>query len=227
MRAWWILVVCAWAGTPTVARGSCATAAPVVEPPTQSYLPPRPVIHLFWRSYSSKDPGPKITVRAPDGRAVAFREEIATQSRAFRTYRISVDVRAGSFYLLVNEYLRYAYTIDPEWKPPRASVVTVAQKYHERYRDICAREVAVYVAPSVDAPAYRLEWALTEADYRAGRRQKIIFPWSMGTFWRSYRNPPDLGLGYIGGIGETLPVSENPVFIASSPFLGMPARADG
>src|SRR5262245_28592343 len=109
MRGWCLAIMCAL--VPEAARADCSgLLAPVVAPPTVSYLPARPTLYVF---SPAEYRVPDISVQSPEGRPLPFRAEEVSTHGALRAHRVTVDVGQGSFFLFVYKSYRFAYTIDP------------------------------------------------------------------------------------------------------------------
>lgn len=83
----------------------------------------------------------------------------------------------------------------------------------------CSHTDAVIARPSVEAAAYRIEWAATEAAYRAGERSVLVVPASMSAFWgsRGENKGPAIELGYLNCFGPTIPEQA----LAETVYLGI------
>lgn len=177
-------------------------------PGADSVLPPGPVLHLFsWRAAST----PLVRIEAY-GRDVAFEREVVSETRDVLSERISIPVGRGDLTVFVDGEAHH-YRIDPHWSRGPARTVNVTRAEHDVWSWTCSHTDAFYLWPSVDAPAYRVEWARTADDYRQGRRQSLVVPHDPAVFFADPDATALIGLGFLSCLGETFDPAELPVYV--------------
>jgi hypothetical protein len=179
------------------------------------------VTWVFVPSYS----GAKIEVAS----SVEMHAEITevSDNDTFRAYRVSVSHRvAGALgagdrsynVRVVGQYgtedtASYRLTGD---RRPYPGPALLADGRYDKDAWTCSHTDAVTARPSVDAWAYRIEWARTEAAYRAGDREILVVPASMKAFWGG-AEAPRIELGHLNCFGETIPADA----LAETAYLGI------
>jgi hypothetical protein len=170
-----------------------------------------------------------VSIRAASPHDIETTIEKVSATSAFATFRVTVrflgsnlpprprytvHVDRSSLDDLTVEYRRAEITPEPPADRVRLESLRLEQSYWR-----CSYTNAVVARPSVEAPAYRIEWAPTEAAYRAGDRSVVVVPASMASFWRSDPETtlPALELGHVSCFGITIP--EDP--LAETVYLGI------
>jgi hypothetical protein len=69
------------------------------------------------------------------------------------------------------------YQVSRRFAPPGVHrPVSIIGVSSESWSWTCSYQTTRNLRPSHRAPAYRVEWALTEADFRAGHRESLVVP---------------------------------------------------
>ena len=82
-------------------------------------------------------------------------------------------------------------------------VEIVEQKRHE-LSWTCSHQLTNDLLLDTSAPVFRLVYAATEADYRAGKTESLILPGSMRAFFEGPPNGKALELGHVSRFGHPI-----------------------
>jgi hypothetical protein len=120
-----------------------------------------------------------------------------------------IEVKWGS--------VRRRYLVDRKWRRPYPGEVDLEDARHEHTTWPCSFTDAVFATPSVDAPAYRVEWAADEASFAIGLRHVMIVPRSKWDHFDSQRlpRPASIAIGHLSCAGwyGHLPKTTGSVFV--------------
>jgi hypothetical protein len=207
---------------PSPARAVCANPSAAVLPESGSVLPPSPTLYVFMPG----DQNPRVRVESSTGAAVPFELDWLSRTSAYGVWTLTVRQQvAGGIVLTVHDgqpgasWLRYQ--VDPGWKPAStAGTVDITSWARTVESPGSGSTDALFLRPSVGAPAYRLEWARSEWEYRAGGRTITILPHDPEALWRGGATAPDvrpeLGVGHLGCLGETFPREDGILYVGVS-----------
>ncbi len=179
---------------PVPARADCMASRPFIVPVPGTALPPDPVIYAFVPEHMA-DPGARIESDDPDA-SVAIQR--VSGNDAFNAFRLNVKKKKpGAFEVVVSMkvgksesvYAASGFTIDPAWKPPADKVVKIDKLTKESDSWECSHNLTYNLQPSVQAMAYRLEWARTQEDFASGKRESAVFPYSLQPFFDKKPEP--------------------------------------
>lgn len=196
--------------SPAPADATCMDPAPFVAPPAGSSLPPHPEIYVFhpWGEHGDRSPDPVLAVEDAAGAPVPFSVERASSSPAYDAFRIAIhrDVPGAITVRFGGDDA--TFTIDPAWSTPVATGLALTATRYERLEWACSREDSLRIVPSIDAPAYRIDYEARVVD-DAGRRQRsILVPRHASRFFeRVGREPaasPEVALGQLNCMGANL-----------------------
>lgn len=161
--------------------------------------------------------------------------DVVSETDSFRAYRVSVtynhtdleDNSAAAAYTVVvrSEYgpdrsASYRLFADSRSDAP-SELLLLEDPSYAKSAWTCSHTDSVLARPTVDAWAYRIEWARTEADYRAGEREVVVVPRSMRAFWGD-AGDAQLELGHLNCFGETVPSAA----LADVAYLGIVPLGD-
>jgi hypothetical protein len=199
--------------------------------------------------------GPPAAITSPDGQ---LRVEVMTSTERLRVYRVEPrGARRAPWRLqahrqyetgVAGQRTQPTLVATGELQPaeagprnllPRLDPARVQKIETSVFAWTCSHQEAQILTPSVAAPAYRVIYATSDEDYRAGRVDSIVLPGSIRRFYGD-RRPGDEGslrlpLGYVSCFGETLawPTREGtrvPLYVGIIPLFsdgsqGRPPRA--
>jgi hypothetical protein len=160
---------------------------------------------------------------------VAFTVDKVSETGEFTAYRVAVRFRPVPELPPRVEYTirvktAYGQSLLAGYVKAAAGPAPTDQVLLEEARYVkdgwtCSHTDAVIARPSLEAPAYRIEWAPTEAAYRAGERSVVVVPASMASFWGGGKKDqrPAIELGYLNCFGETIPEAA----LAETVYLGI------
>jgi hypothetical protein len=171
----------------------------------------------------------EVEIRVESPYAIESLVEKVGETTAFAAYRVTVrftstwslparppySVRVEGHYGQVS-VARYTWA---EPTPAPSDRVLLEEPKYIKDGWTCSHTDAVIARPSLEAPAYRIEWAPTEAAYRAGERSIVVVPASMASFWGGGKKDqrPAIELGYLNCFGETIPEAA----LAETVYLGI------
>lgn len=197
------------------ASAECAMPRTFLSPATGASLPADPVLYVF--SPQWHDEAPVISVHRIDtgeDEEVEAKVELVSESGAFRVHRVQVDLDEPSANIgleVVGPYetLEARYLLNAGWKPTAARTVEITSQTHDSLMWTCSYQNSLNLeldAPT-DAVAFRVEWASTEDDFKAGKRESVVLPTSMSTFFSrdesAAATKPVLELGHANCQGFT------------------------
>jgi hypothetical protein len=198
----------------------------VIVPPDGSPLPPKPTLYVFVPGRWGRRPPetPPLTIVDGAGATVSFRVTRAGEVPAFSAYRVDVEARAGSRITVKLKYKAYgevtlirSYSVTAAWERPARGATAVTKVEREKRDWTCSFQSSRNLTPSRFAPAYRIEWALTPADWRGGVRGQVVLPYSKGEFWRRDQSQVPqvalLELGHLDCIGFTFEWKGKPIYV--------------
>ena len=243
---------------PGAAAAKCAAPSGFFAPEAGVTLPPSPTLFLFasrWRDESAE-----LAVLDGAGSPLEFTSSVVTSVEALVVRRIRVEATAGEVVLELRDK-RYADSAPMRARYPIAAgrprqpqgPVEILGVEAEASAWTCSYQATRNLTPSVVAPAYRVEWASNEADFRAGKRETLVLPYRMERFFHWDDKPFEapargrLELGHVNCTGKTFdwkgpiwvgiaalhedgtedPVAKEPVRIEPPPAAqgkGAPAR---
>jgi hypothetical protein len=202
---------------PSAVRASCMSPQPFLAPGDGATLPADPMIFLFVPEGLYGDARVTMAIDvARAGSAVAHQVEQVSRNPAFTTYRISLATRApGDLQVAVDFQLGSAplrsyaarYRVAEEVPAAKPREPGLARPEYESSSWTCSYQSTWNLKPSVDAPAYRVEWAATAEAYAVGQRSFVVLPGHVGRFWREDHRPlgpPQLELGHLNCMDMTL-----------------------
>lgn len=186
---WWIVTVGMLMLLAPEAGADCMAARSFISPATGSRVPADPVLFAFV-PWDRPVPGVEVTA---GGEEVEAKITHLSTTPTFKSYRIDVDRhQPGDIHVKVSlvvqdseaVYTEATYTIDPAWKKTsKASEVKAKMLGKEVDAWTCSHNMTYNLEPSVQAPAYRVQWATTVEDYEAGKRQSAVFPFTLQGFF--------------------------------------------
>ena len=150
------------------------------------------------------------------GRPLKFTSTSIDGAPALVVRQLRVEATAGEVVVELRDArspetqpLRARYTLGPA--TPRASgrPVEILGVEAEASAWTCSYQSTRNLTPSVVAPAYRVEWAASEADFRAGKRATLVLPSRMERFFHWGDQPfvspaaGQLELGHVNCTGKT------------------------
>ena len=94
-----------------------------------------------------------------------------------------------------------SYVFDPQLDRKAGGPVELTGLRSFSSNFICAREHYIAAQPSIEAPAYRIEWAETLAEYQAGKRKTMVLPALRWDYDQA--GEQELMFGAMGCWGET------------------------
>lgn len=213
---------------PSAAQAKCAAPRPIFSPPPGTALPPKATL-WFFVPRSLHDP--KLSVKDEQGRALIFSATpLPEQSPpAFLVIEVRVDARAqaerdAAKRIIIEHAVpwqekraRVEYALGaPE--PPRASGVEIVGQGETHHRWTCSHQSTIDLALSVDAPAYRVEWAETAEDWANGRHRSVILPPDLARFF-GQAGGSRLQLGYVNCMGATLEWKTPQIWVGVSALM--------
>jgi len=191
------------------AEADCASPRVTVAPKTGAAVPSNPVVYVFVPTWSAPAKPP---LKVTSGRmALAHTVTEVSRTKAFVSYRVAIKSKGASAI-----DVSYAgdklgtYAIDAKWKAPASRQVKILGASYKKDEWSCSYTNAHLLNLSA-APAYKLEWAATEADFKSGKTKTIVFPHSSSDFWSSgsvsQKILPDgkVWLGHMSCFGSTAP----------------------
>ena len=204
-------------GAPSSSLASCMSPQPFLAPASGATLPADPVVFLFVPEglYGS----PQVTMAidvASAGSAVTHQVEQVSHNPAFTTYRIGLAARetkdlkiAVTFDLGGHPLRSYEgrYRVAASLPEPVRTARRLAPPAYEHSSWTCSYQSTWNLETSVDAPAYRIEWAQSLEDYQAGQRSSVVLPGHVRRFWTEDRRPPGrpkVELGHLDCMDHTL-----------------------
>lgn len=200
--------------TPAAALAKCAMPGAFFAPEAGGTVPPNPTLFLFsskWRGESAE-----LAVLDGAGKALKFASTIVTSTDALIVKRLVVEAPAGEVVLELRDKrsadtapLRARYAVAAGKPLATGRPVELLGITEEASSWTCSYQSTRNLTPSVVAPAYRIEWASSEADYRAGKRETLVLPYRMRRFFhwgdKPFEFPPaaQLELGHVNCTGRT------------------------
>lgn len=179
-------------------------------PATGATLPEHPRLFLFVPSFYGE---PTVTASTEKGESRVGMKEIAT-SPGLTTYQIDVWVEAGNTLTVRVQ--------DPKWETEISeSEFTVVESIPSSKAPITIRDIDTEISSwtcsfqkthnlrlSHAAPAFRVEWSKTQSDYTSGKRETVVVPSHMMSFFDRGRSvatvAPTVELGHVNCFGHTL-----------------------
>jgi len=220
-----VVVAALAASAPAAAHASCL-ARSFFAP--QRVLGSNPTIYLF-------DPMKAGTIRLEAKTAEAALATDAVEVSRYEAYRVlRISVRTSSDFVLtafrdisrteaerlmgpqrapsikwpITETVASArFEVRTPTERTAVASVTIAGLEFEESEWTCSFQRTRNLAPSVEAPAYRLEWALSAADYRRGQRKHLVLPGARAGTETSVK------LGHLDCVGWTFPWEGPDVFV--------------
>lgn len=211
---------------PAGAAAECASPMPVFSPPSGAALPREATLYLFMAAPFAVGAVPEVEVRFDDhvGESVPVTLTGLPSPPAYSAFRL--DFRPG------REGAVRVELREGEGEPPRVatyqvlgqlsvavrSPVTIVAVEEELHHWTCSWQSTRNLTASAEAPAYRVEWATSESEYRAGRRKTLVVPRRMEAFFRRHADAaplPSQGrieLGHVDCHGHTFEWSDRPVW---------------
>lgn len=162
-------------------------------------------------SYGDGQHGFPATVHAAEAGPIALTTPDLSDANGrivphFAVWAVAIDADAGQVTVALNDgYDREgaSFAIDPAWKAPRAAAVTLTDLGVEQMSWTCSHQHTRNLRPSVDAPVYRLEWAVTEQAWRDGERHTLLLPRAMDPYFGRDADTM-LELGHVNCNGYTM-----------------------
>ncbi|MGC4116740.1 MAG: hypothetical protein QM765_19705 [Myxococcales bacterium] len=198
--------------------------------PTGGAVGPNPTLYLF---SPIKQGELRLEARTPGGTVLATEAKEVSAYDAYRVFRIvvkssadftisaalelskgGVEASARSMGLdkapaipLKQTLSRADYRVAPQRPRLRDAFAKIKGVEVEQRTWTCSFQQSRNLATSVEAPAFRLEWARSAQDYRQGRREKVVLPASrQGELWV-------IKLGHLDCVGWTFPWEGGDVFV--------------
>jgi hypothetical protein len=222
MRFWHGLAALSIALAPASALAKCAAPSEFLVP-SEGDLPSNPALHLFLPFW--KKDAPDLTVKDQDGNPLQYEIKAVTSSPAFDVLRIDV-VSAGassislSFERGAGRHLpERTFRIDPRYASAPRSAARIESVTESSYQWTCSREELQQLQIDTAAPLYRVEWAASESDFRAGNRKSVLLPHRLQDLAFNWNENPVpatalLALGQINCTGSTFDWTQGPVWVA-------------
>lgn len=188
----------------------CRAAQSFLVPPEGTSLPADAVLYAFVPGQLAE---PSVRLEGDEEASATLKR--VSENETFNAYEIRLTAKkAGELEVIVSMrvdesesiYARSAYQIDPEWKRPEpAQPVTLREPIKELRAWECSHNQTWNLYPSVEAMAYRVEFAKSPEAYRAGDRELQVFPPSLGLFFDPHTQPDEaeLKLGHANCLANT------------------------
>lgn len=222
MRLWLGFAALSIALAPASALAKCAGPGAFLVP-FEGDLPGDPSVHLFFPSWM-KD-APDVVVKDQDGNPLEHRIVAVPSSSAFQVLRIDVESAGATSLALsfANDSGRAlperTFRIDPKYAPAPRSAARIESVTESSYEWTCSHEEAQQLSVDTRAPLYRVEWAASEREFRAGNRQQVLLPHRIKELafrWNDSPVPdsPLLVLGHLNCTGSTLDWKQGAIWAA-------------
>ena len=190
-------------------HADCMASRSFIVPVPGTALPPDPVIYAFVPEHMA-DPGAYIESDDPDASVTIKR---VSGNDTFNAFELSVKKKPGAFKVVVSMkvgksesvYAESEYSVDAAWKKPTAKIVKIDKLTKESSGWTCSHNLTYNLHPSVQAMAYRLEWAKSREDFDAGKRETAVFPYSLQPFFDKKPGPAPavVKLGHANCLSDT------------------------
>ena len=202
------------------AHARCMMPQTFLAPAAGTTLPENPSLFLFVPNFYAE---PVVSAWTVDGDRPLAMTEIS-KGPAHTSYRIDVRVEAGK-----------ALTVrvqDPKWEtqfieseftmiesiPSSKAPITVRDIATEISHWTCSFQQTHNLRLSHAAPAFRVEWSTTKSDYASGKRETVVVPSHMMSFFDQGRSAPTVAptveLGHTNCFGHTLQwTGTDPVYV--------------
>ncbi len=211
---------------PLAAAAKCAAPSPFVSPEAGTSIPPGATLFVFLPSWRGEG---AVDVRTPEGKPVVHTRTALSKSPAFAVERLvlGAGVRGEVVVTLADrqgaEPRRLAgYRVGEPASCAAEKPVTIRKVEDESHAWTCSYQQTVNLTPSVVAPAYRVRYARSEADLRAGKVESVVVPYRMERFfhWKDERwEAPAAGqveLGHVNCTGKTIEWTDGPLWVSVS-----------
>ncbi len=198
---------------PSAAAAECGAGGAFFAPETGTIVPQDPV--LFYFAYPLGAEAPTFAAKDADGKPLPVTATQVTKAEALVAYRVAVQASSGAILVEARHGpsgipSEARYRVGAAGGCAEETPVEIAAVETGFLDSACTYESTRILVVAGGAPAYRVEWARTEAEFRAGMRDTVVLPddmlrFSHGGELPSFpRGPARLRLGHLMCRGRTM-----------------------
>ena len=216
-RAVLIIVTAGLCAAAPGAAADCQRPLSAVVPAGGASLPPNPVLYLFTPGSGRAS---DLRVSDADDRPVSFTMRRLPGPDAFQVHLVRVKAKAGTRLIVRPSRLDYdrvsRYLVADTWRRPSKARVTIDRVQTHSLPETCRGYVTRDLVVRRLAPAYRVEWAASAEDYRAGERRSLVLPFSLLELGPATKRQTRFALLELGDphcLGQTFVWGRQPVFV--------------
>ncbi len=197
---------------PSAAAAECMMAGSFFSPEAGAIVPPDPVLFYFASPWAAE--GTTFTAKDAEGKPLPVAATQVTKADAHVAFRVAVKASAGAVVVEARRGtgtpVEARYRVGAPGGCAAEKPVEIRSAKVESYAWTCSHQSTKNLVVSVEAPAYRVEWSRSEADFRAGKREKVVVPHRMERFFHwgekpwAPPGPGQVELGHVNCMGHTL-----------------------